>query len=585
MTRAIGKSKQVVKALKRQSVQWKQQSSLLDLAHVAMFVWACESSNIVFWNAGATELYGWNAEQAVGQAPQTLLKTVFPERLTVVEALYRSGRWDGELIHTRSDGSTIIVDSRWALLRDDRGEPVSVIEINRDITRERGAETALRDVQARLNLALRRGGIGTWTWDTRADKVSCDDQFPVLFGMPCGKVTAGLEYFTSRVHPDDQADLLAKLRQGLESGNYRAEFRVPWLDGQVHVLAARGEAVFEAGKPVKLSGVCWEVSDRGIVDDSLRVALITGGMGAWTWDTLLDVVSCDHYLPVLFGLSPGMIVANLDYFASRVHPDDQAYVRAELARGLETGTYEARFRVPWPDGSLHKLAAHGETSFEGGKPAKMTGVCWDVTERKAAESALRSKAPTGQANRQLPRTGSERGGELEETVLHPASLGEQDPIAPDRVERLTDVGQALNTQARELEQSRKLLHLMAEATPSAVVVLTVDGAIILANSRTEKLFGYDRHELSGRSVDVLLAERFRSNDGRPGNAFLAGPEPRVSGRDLLGVRKNGREMKIEVNADAIGGPDGQFVLATITHIDEPLDREPRTARPRGRGGK
>jgi PAS domain S-box-containing protein len=535
MTRATSNNKQAEKALKRQSAQWNQQAALLDLTHDAMFVWALEPNNILFWNAGATELYGWNAEQAVGQTPQTLLKTVLPERLNVIAALHQKGRWDGELIHTRSDGSTLIVASRWALQWDDRGKPVSVVEIDRDITRERSAETALRDVQARLSLALRRGGIGTWTWDTRQDKVTCDDQFPVLFGMPPGEVEAGLEHFTSRVHPDDQMYVLAKLRDALESGNYRAEFRVPWPDGQIHVLAARGEATFEAGKPVKLSGVCWDVTDREEVDDRLRLALTTGEIGAWTWDTSLDVVSCDHYLPVLFGLPTGMIVSTLDYFTSRVHPDDQSCVLAELARGLETGTYEARFRVRWPDGSVHTLAAHGETSFEGGKPANMTGVCWDITERKAAEPALRALA------------------------------------------------RPVSTQARELERNRKLLELVVEATPSAMIVIAAGGLIILVNSRTEKLFGYDRHELLGQSVDVLLPKRFRSNQGDPRNAFTGGPASgaAASSEDLFGVSKDGREVKIEVNADPIGA-DEQFVLATITRIDGPFDRTPGKTRPPGR---
>jgi C4-dicarboxylate-specific signal transduction histidine kinase len=78
-----------------------------------------------------------------------LLKTVFPAPLDEIDAeLLRSGRWEGELVHTKADGTQVVVASRWSLLRDERQRPLTVLETNNDVTNRKQAEEALRQAQA-----------------------------------------------------------------------------------------------------------------------------------------------------------------------------------------------------------------------------------------------------------------------------------------------------------------------------------------------------------------------------------------------------------------------------------------------------
>jgi PAS domain S-box-containing protein len=141
LTRDIRDREQLLEAL-------EQQRRLLDLAHDAVIVREPTLSAVRYWNREAREIYGYSADEARGQITHDLLATTFPVSREAVDAALRDrGRWDGELSHVRKDGERIIVASRQAMVRDDRGEPVAVIEINSDITERTRAERALREAE------------------------------------------------------------------------------------------------------------------------------------------------------------------------------------------------------------------------------------------------------------------------------------------------------------------------------------------------------------------------------------------------------------------------------------------------------
>jgi diguanylate cyclase len=99
---------------------------------------------ISFWNRGSEELYGWEKSEVLGRTPQAILQTQFPRPLAEINAeLVRTGRWEGELVHTRRDDTEVVVNSRWALHVDKDGVPYAVLAINSDITERKRAEEAL----------------------------------------------------------------------------------------------------------------------------------------------------------------------------------------------------------------------------------------------------------------------------------------------------------------------------------------------------------------------------------------------------------------------------------------------------------
>jgi PAS domain S-box-containing protein len=122
----------------------REQAGLLDLTHDTVFV-RNMNDVITYWNRGAEELYGWTREEAVSKVTHQLLQTIFPAPLEEINAeLLRTGRWEGELVHTKRDGTKVTVGSRWSLQRDDHGRPAAILETNNDITERKRAEEERR---------------------------------------------------------------------------------------------------------------------------------------------------------------------------------------------------------------------------------------------------------------------------------------------------------------------------------------------------------------------------------------------------------------------------------------------------------
>jgi PAS domain S-box-containing protein len=103
---------------------------VIDLTHDALMVRAPDGT-IRYWSKGAERMYGWKPKESLGKSSHQLLRTIFPKSLQSIEAeLNRTGRWEGELLHKRRDGSPVVVASRWELQRNALDNSTTVIEIN-----------------------------------------------------------------------------------------------------------------------------------------------------------------------------------------------------------------------------------------------------------------------------------------------------------------------------------------------------------------------------------------------------------------------------------------------------------------------
>src|SRR5688572_7770714 len=131
---------------KRAEEQIREQAALLDQAQDAIMVRDLDQ-NILFWNKSAERIYGWSVEEAIGKnVADFLLKEPSSQFDAAQRSVKEQGEWSGELHHLRRDGSEIIVSSRWTLVRDEHGNPTSILVINTDITEKKRMEADRKSV-------------------------------------------------------------------------------------------------------------------------------------------------------------------------------------------------------------------------------------------------------------------------------------------------------------------------------------------------------------------------------------------------------------------------------------------------------
>lgn len=148
-----------VTARKQAEDRIREQASLLDKARDAICVTDL-NSRVTYWNASAELLFGWTAAEAIGRNAQGLLfqQDAFhdPDNM---KQLLANGRWEGELRPQTKSGRSVVVESRWTLVTDERGEPKSILLINTDITERKRLEVQFLRAQRMESIGTLAGGI------------------------------------------------------------------------------------------------------------------------------------------------------------------------------------------------------------------------------------------------------------------------------------------------------------------------------------------------------------------------------------------------------------------------------------------
>src|SRR3954470_2011207 len=144
---------------KRAEEQIREQAALLDQAQDAILVRDLDQ-NILFWNKGAEKIYGWSAKEVIGKnAAEILFKDRSAQFDAARQAIIQNGEWKGEMHQVRRDGNEIIVESRWTLVRDEQGQPKSILVINTDITEKKRMESQFLRAQRMESIGTLAGGI------------------------------------------------------------------------------------------------------------------------------------------------------------------------------------------------------------------------------------------------------------------------------------------------------------------------------------------------------------------------------------------------------------------------------------------
>ena len=261
-----------ITARKQAEQALREQANLLNLTHDTIFV--RDMNDVIrYWNRGAEELYGWRSDEAVGRVSHELTRTIFPAPLEQITAqVAQEGRWEGELIHTRRDGSQVVVASRWSLLRDADGRPIAILETNNDITERKKAEDKLRRSEATLAEAQRVSHMGSWVQNFVEGTFTASPELLRIHDYTENEPIP--EVLHRRIHPDDRDRIDNDIARSLyEKRDFEFEHRIVLPNGSIRHVHALGHPITNAsGQLVEIVGTVADVTERRRADDALRAS-------------------------------------------------------------------------------------------------------------------------------------------------------------------------------------------------------------------------------------------------------------------------------------------------------------------------
>ena len=132
-----------------------------------------------------------------------------------------------------------------------------------------------------------------------------------------------------------------------------------------------------------------------------------------------------------------------------------------------------------------------------------------------------------------------------------------------------------NNLHKEIEKIEKQFELVVEASPYAMLLINHEGFITLVNKQAENLFGYERNELIGKKLTMLIPERFHDKHFNHTNKFFKASEMRSMGIniDVFCLRKNGKEVQVEIGLNPIETSGSRLILASVMDISKRVAQE------------
>lgn len=245
---------------------------------VPAVLYACtpnESLPMTFVGGYLSEHFGIDPDQALGHCGDWRdfrHPDDWPRQPRTFAKLMREGQLETEFRLRAGDGEYRWVQNKLRILRDPQGQPQEVVGYLLDIGERKAAELALKLREARLAHAQSIANLGSWETELRSGAEAWSDEVYRIFGFAPRTFAPSRERFLSRVHPEDQPRVRARLQEVVEQESaFDLEFRTLRPSGEERYLRARGEiGRDEQGAPVAMTGTLLDFTERKQVELSLE---------------------------------------------------------------------------------------------------------------------------------------------------------------------------------------------------------------------------------------------------------------------------------------------------------------------------
>jgi PAS domain S-box-containing protein len=350
---------------------------------------------IVYWNDGASRLFGWTAIEMVGRPYADRLPE--PMRIWIAEQIRQRAEgpeWVGEYEDRRKDGTPIWISARIRRMTDPRGQCVGILGLAFDISEHKRAEVdralLAAIIESSLDAIISKDldGIIT-TWNAGAER---------LFGYSAEEIVGrSIDTIVPANRQAEEDDILRSIRSGKRVELFETVRRRK--DGSlVDVTVAVSPIRDAAGEVVGASKIAHDITTKKEADEKLRQsehrlaeAQRVAQIGSWERDLRTNQVTWSNETYLLFRAKPSD-GRTFESFLAYLHPEDVPGIIEGVERALrERLPFELEYRVTTADGEVVVLRDRGEAVFdEAGEPRRLVGTVQDITVRKRNEEERES---------------------------------------------------------------------------------------------------------------------------------------------------------------------------------------------------
>lgn len=386
--------------------------------------------------------------------------------------------------------------------------------------------------------------IGSWEWNLNDNFIVCSNEMLKIYGLKAKPRVFDYNFLLNKCHERDINIVTYIIKKAIADHKpFKIHYRIILDSGEIRFLEARGEVETHNEIPIKLFGTVQDITS--LKESKEKLILTKQELEAKVNERTRDLKKTYLNLEKEMGLKR------------------EAQVREKNLAAIVDSSHEAIFSIS-PTGEITSWNQGAQNNY-GYTENEIIGkhISTIIPENKIDEfRAYLKNINVGEKVGGHNTVRRKKNGTEIQVALTMSPMYDHNRvvIGCSVVER--DITNLLNEQ--------KKFEIAVEASPNAMVMVDDKGKIILINSQTEKLFGYDRSELMTKPIDILVPKEIKGKHRQYRNLYIDDPKSRFMGigRELFGVKKDGSRVSVEIGLNPIETIQGRFVLASIVDITE-----------------